>query len=168
MCEKLLGVHIPPPPDNVPAIEPDIRGAKTIRQQLFAHRNNEGCASCHRKIDPPGFALENFDPAGRWRENYVVLKGRRRTKGAKVNTTYTLPNGKRFKDFEDFRMILLKDKQRLARNFAAKVLAYGTGAPVSFADREELNRYVEFAKRSDYGIRHLIITAASTQLFKKK
>lgn len=168
ICERILGVHIPPPPQNVPAIEPDIRGAKTIRQQLFKHRNNPDCASCHKKIDPPGFALENYDPAGQYREFYTILKGRRRAKGAEINTSYSLANGKRFKDFEDFRKLIINDKQVLARNFASKVLTYGTGAPVSFADREALNRFVEFAARSDYGMRDLIITTVSSPMFKKK
>ena len=63
ISERLLGIPIPPPPENVPAIEPDIRGATTIREQLELHRSDEACASCHRKIDPSGFALENFDAA---------------------------------------------------------------------------------------------------------
>jgi hypothetical protein len=68
--ERILGNHIPPPPPGVPAIEPDIRGATSIRDQLDKHRNNESCASCHQTIDPPGFALENYDPVGIWRKGY--------------------------------------------------------------------------------------------------
>jgi hypothetical protein len=68
--ERILGNHIPPPPPGIPAIEPDIRGATSIRDQLDKHRNNESCASCHQTIDPPGFALENYDPVGLWRSAY--------------------------------------------------------------------------------------------------
>ncbi len=70
VARRVLGVDIPPPPANVPAIEPDIRGAKTIREQLAKHRSQGECASCHSKIDPLGFALENFDAAGKWRDVY--------------------------------------------------------------------------------------------------
>ena len=72
ILENLLGAPPAPPPPNVPAIEPDIRGAKTIRDQLEKHRESEACASCHRQIDPPGFALESFDPIGRWRTHYSI------------------------------------------------------------------------------------------------
>jgi hypothetical protein len=86
--ERILGNHIPPPPPGVPAIEPDIRGATSIRDQLDKHRNNESCASCHQTIDPPGFALENYDPVGVWRSGYG--KGGR---GAKVDPSGTTPEG---------------------------------------------------------------------------
>src|SRR5207244_668865 len=71
VIENLLGIHVPPPPP-VPAVEPDLTGAVTLRQQLDKHRNDTSCASCHSKIDPPGFALESFDPIGGWREKYRI------------------------------------------------------------------------------------------------
>ncbi len=70
VMERILGLPVPPPPPGVPAVEPDIRGATTIREQLAKHRNSESCAGCHAKIDPPGFALESFDVIGGWRERY--------------------------------------------------------------------------------------------------
>lgn len=70
VLENILGEHVLPPPDNVPAVEPDIRGAVSIRDQLDKHRSIEACMVCHRKIDPPGFGLENYDVVGGWREHY--------------------------------------------------------------------------------------------------
>ena len=70
IAERILGLAILPPPAGVKAVEPDIRGAVTIRQQLDKHRADPSCASCHRKIDPPGFALESFDVMGGWRDRY--------------------------------------------------------------------------------------------------
>src|SRR2546421_12335834 len=70
ITERILGIETPPPPPTVKAIEPDIRGAVTIRQQLDRHRADPTCASCHRNIDPPGFALESFDIMGGWRDRY--------------------------------------------------------------------------------------------------
>ena len=72
VLERIIGKPPAPPPPDVPAIEPDIRGATTIRQQLDKHRNIAACAACHVHIDPPGFALENFDPIGGWRDFYRV------------------------------------------------------------------------------------------------
>jgi len=76
LLENIFGDLTPEPPSNVPAIEPDTSGAKTIRELLSRHQADPNCASCHRRIDPPGFALENFDPVGRWREHYPVYRKR--------------------------------------------------------------------------------------------
>ncbi len=82
VSERLLGIDVPPPPANVPAIEPDIRGAKSIREMLAKHRSQASCAACHSKVDPAGFALENFDPAGQWRDTYGGFNRGRRSQGA--------------------------------------------------------------------------------------
>src|SRR5690606_31983564 len=93
VSERLLGQEIPPPPAGVAAIEPDIRGAKTIREMLEKHTSNPACASCHVNIDPPGFALENFDPAGRWRDSYIKYEGRKRVRGAPIDASHRLSTG---------------------------------------------------------------------------
>ena len=93
VSERLLGVHVPPPPENVPAIEPDIRGAKSIREMLAKHRADDSCASCHVKIDPPGFALENFNPAGQWRDTYYAGKKNRKYKPKPIDASYDMPDG---------------------------------------------------------------------------
>ena len=73
VVERLLGHSPPPPPPGVAGVEPDIRGASTLRQLLDQHRNLESCRACHMMIDPPGFALESFDPIGGWRDNFRSL-----------------------------------------------------------------------------------------------
>src|SRR5262249_25756095 len=73
ILDRILGTPTPPPPKDVSAVEPDIRGTTTIRDQLAKHRSIESCAVCHTRIDPPGYALESFDVIGGWRENYRVL-----------------------------------------------------------------------------------------------
>jgi hypothetical protein len=168
VSERLMGVPIPPPPDNVPAIEPDIRGATSIRDQLAKHRSQDTCASCHVKIDPPGFALENFDPAGRWRERYVLLSGGKRTQGPKVDASYVLPDGQRFRDVDEFRQLLVKQPRRLAANVAEKLLTYGTGAPVGFADREEVERIVDRTAKDNFGLRSLVREVAVSRIFVTK
>src|SRR5690606_5116269 len=70
VLDQIVGLPPDPPPPNIPAIDPDVRGTTTIREQLDKHRNIAACATCHNHIDPPGFALESFDPIGGWREFY--------------------------------------------------------------------------------------------------
>jgi hypothetical protein len=168
VSERLMGVPIPPPPDNVPAIEPDVRGATSVREQLAKHRSQEMCASCHVKIDPPGFALENFDPAGRWREKYVLLSGGKRTQGPKIDASYEMPDGRKFANVDDFRAILASQSRQLAANVAEKLLVYGTGGPLAFADREEVERIVAAAAKDDFGLRTIVKEVVASQMFLAK
>ncbi len=132
--ERILGNHIPPPPPGVPAIEPDIRGATSIRDQLNKHRNNESCASCHQTIDPPGFALENYDAVGIWRKGYG-----KDGKGAQVDPSGRTPEGDTFTDLATWQQIQTKRPQNLARGFATHFLTYATGAPPRFSDESKLD-----------------------------
>lgn len=168
VSERLMGVPIPPPPDNVPAIEPDIRGATSVREQLAKHRSQDTCASCHVKIDPPGFALENFDPAGRWREKYMLLSGGKRTSGPKIDASYTMPDGRKFANVDDFRGSLADRPRQLAANLAEKLLTYGTGGPVGFADREQVERIVDAAAKDNFGMRSIVKEVAASELFLTK
>lgn len=168
ISDRLLGQKVPPPPPNVPAIEPDIRGAKTIREMLARHRADDACASCHVKIDPAGFALENYDPAGQWRERYVQVVDGKTHKGAEIDAGYTLPDGREFKNIDDFRRLILAHPEQLARTVAEKLLTYGTGAPMSFADRQAVDEMVRQAAASDYGLRSIVHAVVSSQVFLSK
>src|SRR6185369_17446877 len=123
---RSLGQPPAPPPPDIPAIEPDIRGATTIRQQLDKHRNTPACASCHRHIDPPGFALESFDAIGGWRDFYRATKrtpagfvplanypGRQVMKGPAVEKCSTTADGRAFDDIDGYKKLLLADKDQL-------------------------------------------------------
>lgn len=166
MAEKLLGIHIPGPPENVPAIEPDIRGAKTIRELLEKHKSDSSCASCHVKIDPAGFALENFDPAGRYREYYPTA--RRKTKGIPIDASSKTPDGQPFEDLKGFQALIVRDEQALATNVVRHLIAYGTGATCQFADRDDVAAIVSRSKNSGYGFRTLIINVITSDLFASK
>lgn len=168
VSERLLGVHVPPPPENVPAIEPDIRGAKSIRDMLAKHRADDSCASCHVKIDPPGFALENFNPAGQWRDTYYAGKKNRKYKPKPIDASYDMPDGRHFEDFEAFQKLVTSKPEVLAHNLAEKLITYGTGAPVTFADRYAVEQIVEETAESDYGFRSLIATVAAHRIFMTK
>lgn len=168
VSERLLGTPIPPPPDNVSAIEPDIRGAKSIREQLALHRNNEACFVCHAKIDPPGFALENFDAAGQWRTHYPRIERGRARKGLEIDPSYEMADGQKFSDFEQFRSIVAKDTTRLAQNFASHLLEYSTGAAITFADRSEIDRIVSQAEADNFGMRSIVHATLASSIFLTK
>ncbi len=168
VSERLLGQPIPPPPPDVPAVEPDVRGATTIRELLEKHKSDPSCAGCHVKIDPPGYALESFDAAGRWREKYVRIRGGRPRPGAAVDSSYTMSDGRDFADFDEFRRLVLEDVRPIARNVAEKLLIYGTGAPVSFADREVIDQIVDESSDQDYGLRSLLHAVVSSPTFLTK
>jgi len=168
VSERILGVPIPPPPENVPAIEPDIRGAKTIREMLAKHRDQASCASCHVKIDPPGFALENFDPSGRWRDRYLTVSAGRRRPGPQVDPGYSLVDGSEFETLGEFKSLINRDPELLARNVAEKLITYGTGAPVNFADRSSVDEIAEEAASSGYGFRSILHAFVTHDIFLSK
>lgn len=160
--ERILGERIPPPPPDVPAIEPDIRGAVSIRDQLDKHRSNESCYSCHITIDPPGLALESFDPVGRWRTRYG------RGNGAKVDPTGATPDGVKFADILDWKKIYSERDDQLARAFATHFLTYATGAPLRFSDHETVKGIVAQAGKSGYGVRSIIHVCLESSIFRRK
>jgi hypothetical protein len=181
ILDRIMGLPPAPPPKNVGSIEPDIRGAKTIREQLDLHRHIEACATCHSKIDPPGFALENFDVIGGWRDRYrimpapgkkadtVAVRGdttqRRVAVGPAVDASYTLENGATFHDVDEFRTLLLKDKEQIARCLAGKLLVYATGAGIQFSDRPVVAEIVTESQAKNYGLRTMIHDVVQSRVF---
>ena len=158
--ERILGNHIPPPPPGIPAIEPDIRGATSIREQLDKHRSNESCASCHREIDPPGFALESFDPVGVWRANYG-----RNGSGVTIDPTGLTPEGDGFADLSSWQQIYVKRAAALSRGFAAQFITYATGASVRFSDAAELENITTQASKESHGVRSIVRATLLSDLF---
>lgn len=161
--EKILGHHIDPPPPNIPAIEPDTRGAISVRDQLEKHRDSKSCASCHAKIDPAGFALEEFDPIGNYRKFYGAWN-----KSAKVNPSGITPDGNTFKNYNGWRDIQLSKPEKLAEAFAGQILRYGTGGELRFSDKEALKKITEKSRSTDYGVRSLIKATLTSSLFLEK
>lgn len=168
VAERLLGTPIPPPPSNIPAIEPDIRGSKSIRELLAKHRSQDSCATCHVKIDPPGFALENFDPSGRWRDRYLRMIDGRKERGAIVEAGYTLPDGREFESLDEFQELVAANPRMLAENLAEHLLTFGTGAPVSFADRAVIESIAEKSAANDYGFRSILYAVIESPTFLSK
>ncbi|MEM8955064.1 MAG: DUF1592 domain-containing protein [Verrucomicrobiota bacterium] len=176
----LLGDPPPPPPPSVPAVEPDISGVTTIREQLVRHREDEACAGCHAKIDPPGFALESFDVMGGYRERYrslekgkllgLVLEARpaETRAGLEVDGSGEFEDGSKFRGIREFRKLLVEREDELARNLLEQLIIYGTGEPVGFADREIVDEMLESAAGDGYGVRTLLHLVVRSPLFLKK
>ena len=182
IMENILGRSVPPPPANVAAVEPDIRGATTLREQLAKHRNDESCATCHRQFDPAGFALENFDVVGGWRDHYRTLgEGRRpdfsqhpltfawiRYKiGLPVDATGTTADGQAFQDIRQFKKILLRDQHAITKGLTEKLATYASGRRMGFADRNEIERIVRHVSERGYGFRTLVHEVVQSELFQK-
>lgn len=183
MMERLIGIHIPPPPSGVAAVEPDIRGATTIREQLDQHRAIDSCNACHARFDPAGFALESFDVAGGLRERYRTTtsgagdpvegigKNGHAFKfklGPEIESGGTLLSGESFDDVRDLKQLFVADQRQLARNLVHQLVVYATGAAVSFSDRAEVEAMLDRAAENDYGVRTLIHEVAQSEMFRRK
>jgi len=182
IMERILGYHITQPA-GVPAIEPDIRGAVTIRQQLDKHRADPTCAGCHRTIDPPGFALESFDVMGGWRDRYRAFAENAKPEpgiglsgqpfafhyGLPVDSAGVLPDGRTFKDIREFKRLLLDHEDRtVARNLVAQLATYATGAPIGFSDRKQVEEVLDKTRGSGYGVRDIVHGIVESDLFRNK
>lgn len=182
VLDRVLGQPPAPPPPNIPAVEPDVRGATTIREQLDKHRTNAGCASCHAKMDPPGFALEEFDVIGGHRTRYRSLgigdpapRGRIDPfigigfkLGPKVDSSGVLPDGRKFSGMAEFQALLAADKDALLTNLAKQFAVYSTGRGVSFADRDEIAAVVAVTNKNGGGVRALLHDLIQSQLFRTR
>jgi len=182
----LLGEPLPPPPADVPVFEPDTRGALTIRAQLDKHRTLATCASCHARMDPPGFALENFDVIGGWRERYraergssvppgdvpkIKFRGRdvwEYRLGPAVDASGQLADGRAFKNIDEFKELLMKRDDQVARNLTRNLLVYATGAGIQFADREAVEEILARVKARQGGLRALVHEIVQSATFQCK
>ena len=177
---NVLGQPAPPPPPNIAGLEPDTRGTTTIREQLAAHRSNPMCATCHVTIDPPGLAMESFDPIGGFRavyrasgEEVLGADGQMYPgpykQGLPVDASGVTPEGAAFAGFEEYREFLVREKlDDVARHFVSQLLVLATGAEVQFADREARDRIVTKLAANDYPVRSMIHEVAQSDLFRRQ
>ena len=178
IMEKLLGQPVPPPPKDVPAIEPDIRGATTIRDLLAKHTESKSCASCHAKFDPVGFAMESFDVMGAWRDRYRGMeRGDKITGvdpaghpytyfvGQPVDASGKLSTGQSFRDIHELKMLLAANPRQLAKSLISHLVLHATGTPVRFADRAEIDTMLDSCAPGGYRVRDLIHALVSSEIF---
>ncbi|HEV7403143.1 MAG TPA: DUF1592 domain-containing protein [Chthoniobacteraceae bacterium] len=183
---RLLGQPPEPPPPNTPAVEPDVRGAKTIREQLDKHRNNATCAACHARIDPPGFALESFDVIGGRRDRYRAIGEDTDTEFAPrpdnvdpairirfklaqpVDASGNMADGRKFTGIADYQALLASEKSLLLRNLAQQFAIYATGREISFGDRLAIAELAASAEKKGGGIRTLLHGLVESTLFQQR
>ncbi len=179
VLERILGIHPPPPPPNAGAIEPDTRGATTVREQLDKHRRVESCASCHLMIDPPGFALESFDVMGGYRTRYrSIEKGEAKAidrgmfryhikLGLPIDASGTF-EGEDFSEIQSFKTLLAKEDRQIAKNLLERLLIQSTGAVATFSDRAVIEQILDENAANGYGMRSLILSLIETPMFLQK
>ncbi len=178
IMERLIGQPPPPPPASVPAVEPDIRGATTIRELLALHTKDTSCASCHARFDPVGFALENFDILGGWRSRYRGLEKGENVSGidrAGHDFAYTLSSsvdphgqlldGRSFADIHELKSLLAADPRQLSRNLLHQFTVYATGTPVRFADRPEIEDILNRCRDNGYRTGDLLYEMVQSKIF---
>ncbi len=162
LLENILGATPSPPPPNVPSIEPDIRGAHTIRDQLAKHQASATCRSCHHVIDPPGFALENFDAIGHWRGHYMNEKS-----AVPVDASGQF-GGMAFKDITGFKAALIHHREQFARCLVEKLLIDALGRELEVTDRPAIRQIVDTAAKKDFPLRDLVVLCVESELFRRK
>ncbi len=167
VLENILGIYLPPPPDEVPALDANVSGATTIREKLAKHREDATCFVCHRKMDPLGFALETFDPIGRWREKYPKPKGK--ATAPKIDPSGKLPSGETFADFAGLKQALLASRRDLfTRNLIEKLLTYATGRHMVPVDQNEIDDILERVQAHDYGLRTMVMEVLTSKIFRSR
>ena len=167
VLENVLGITQPPPPDEVPDIEANVSGAKTIREKLALHSTDQTCFVCHRNIDPIGYALETFDPIGRFRTKYPKAKGA--STAPKIDSSGKLPSGETFKSFTEFKRVLLESRKDVfTESLIEKLLSYSTGRHMEWSDRAEVGRILNRVKASDDGLKTMVEEVLLSEIFRSR
>ena len=168
VSEAIFGKTPPPPPANVSAIEPSPPESPkaTLRQKIEAHRNNANCAACHAKIDPLGLAWDNYDAIGQWRTFEKVAQGR----GADpmIDPSGLMPDGRTFKDANDFKRLLLEDHEKVALAFIEHLCTYALRRVLTVDDQEDLKAIEAEAKKNQFRVKDIVRAVALSDLIRKR
>ena len=167
ILENILGTPPPPPPDEVPALDGTVNDAKSIREKLAIHRSDATCNICHRKIDPLGFALEHFDPVGRWRQKYPKQKDSEDR--LEIDSSGELITGESFSDYQTFRKQLASTQERaLMSCLVRKLMEYSTGRHMNLFDEYDISQIVEDTLASKGGVRDLLLATYKSKIFRSR
>ncbi|MEM7478524.1 MAG: DUF1585 domain-containing protein, partial [Planctomycetota bacterium] len=150
-----------------PRTESDTRGTKTLREQLAAHRDVASCNSCHKKIDPPGFALESFDPIGQYRDRYRAMVDGNVRQNLQVDASGVTEDGHRFSGVKEFKKLLLENKEQFAKNLVSQLMVFSTGSEIEFADRECIQQILDATRHNDFPMRELIHQIVQSRVFRE-
>ena len=149
LLANMLGAPPPPPPPDIPALkDAGVEGQpRSLRERMEMHRSNPACASCHQRMDPLGFALENFDAVGKWRTS---------SDGAPIDSSAVFPDGTRFEGVEGLRALLVSHQEDFARTLSGKLLAYAIGRGLDYRDMPAIRSIAHDAAPADYSWSALI------------
>jgi len=167
VSETLLGKTPPPPPANVPAIEPNPPQSlkATLREKLEAHRNDANCAACHAKIDPLGLAWDNYDAIGQWRTREVAAGV---GEDPVINPAGMLPDGRPFKDADEFKRLLLEDRDAVARAFIEHLCTYALRRVLTIDDQHGIEAIQAEVKDNHYRIKDIVRAVTLSDLMRTR
>ena len=168
VLRKLLHDPPPPAPPNVPQLARLDGKILTVRERMLAHQEEPQCASCHRKIDPIGFGLENFDAAGKWRTEDTYQKGAGPKKTWPVDPAAAFHNGPAFKDYFELRDIVASKEEAFARSFTEALIEYALGRPFGFTDEELATSILQRARGKDFALPEFIHALVGSDAFRVK
>jgi hypothetical protein len=158
ILENILGMPPPSPPANVPPLEQtELKG--TLRQRMEQHRRNPVCASCHKTMDPLGFALENFDPLGQWRDT---------DEGHPIDATGTMPDGQTFEGINGLRAAILAKPEVFAETLTEKLMTYALGRGVEYYDMPAIRQIVHQSAQADYRLTQLVLGVVNSAPFRMR
>lgn len=168
VLESIIGKPPPPPPANVKPIEPTpaTQPKATIRMKLEAHKSDENCAACHQRIDPLGFAFDNYDAIGRWRTEEVMNDGT--GVNPKVDASGKLPDGRRFSDAAGLKKLMLADLDKFNAAFIEKLATFALRRTMTIDDRQALASIAQQSKAADYRLPAIIEALVCSDLFQKR
>jgi hypothetical protein len=159
VLEQILGTPPPPPPPNVPELEEKGELKGTLRERFEQHRKNPSCANCHAKLDPMGFAFENFNAIGKFRT---------KDGGADIDVSGELPGGIKFTGPKELRKILIGKKDDFARAFTEKLLTYAIGRGVEYYDKRSIDQIGAALAANDYRFSRLVVEIVKSDPFRMR
>jgi len=162
LLDNVLGAPPPPPPPNVPALtDSDLaRTSLSVRERMEQHRKNPVCASCHARMDPLGFALENFDAIGKWRDN--------EDNGSAIDPSGTMPDGSTFRGPLELRRALLEKREQFATTIVEKLLTYSLGRGIEFSDQPTIRSIMRAAREQDYRWSAIVLAIVNSAPFQMR
>ena len=160
VLENIIGTPPPPPPPNVPPLKEKSEGAKgTLRQQMEAHRANPACFVCHSRMDPIGFAMENFDAIGKWRNT---------DDGAPIDSSGMLPDGSKFQGIAELRKAILNRPELVVNAITEKMLTFALGRQVEYYDEPAVRKIIREAAANDYRWSSIILGVVKSTPFQMR
>ena len=171
VLRHLINDPPPPAPPNVPQLSRLAGEVLSARELTKAHQEEPQCAQCHRKIDPIGFGLENFDASGQWRDKESIAIGKARfgrTKEFAIDPSGTLPGGNEFSDYFQLRELITQYEDDFARGLTQSLIEYGLGRPYGFTDQDLADDIIRQTRASEYQLSEFVHALVQSKQFRSK